>query len=94
MVENELESPQLIRAERSVAVHELWTGIQVRPDPYPVKAEASNQAQIGDHVRGAHRTEVGNERQKPGRAVDGEAIALNREPLRLSVGRRETEGNQ
>ncbi len=94
LVENEQELTQPVRIQRPVSVHELWTGEQVRPDPYTVEAEAPNQVQVGHQMRGAHRRKVRNERKKLGRAVDGEPIALYRELLCMSLVRRETEGNQ
>jgi len=93
LIENEQQSVQLIRTQRSIAVHELRPRVQIRPDPYAVEAEVSDQAQVGHHIRGAHCSEVRDEGQKPGRAVDRESIALNREPLSLSLNGREAQAD-
>ena len=94
LVENEQQPPQLILTQRAVAVYQLRTGIQVRPNPYAVEAKASNEMQIVDDIGSAHRAEVRDERQKLGRSVDGEAIALNGQLLRLRLDRTETQDNE
>jgi hypothetical protein len=48
--------------------------------------------QVLRHVGSAHRREVRNERQKSRGPVNGKTIALNRQLLRPSIGRTETDG--
>jgi hypothetical protein len=80
--------------QRAIAVHELRPGIQIWPDPDAVEAEASNQVQVDNDLRVAHRTEIRDERQKPGGAINRETVALNGELLSLGSSRTEAETNQ
>jgi hypothetical protein len=85
LVENEQQPLQLVGTERYVAVHQLRTCVEIRPDSYAVETKAADQLKIFADGQGAHRAEVTDERQKPGRSVDGKAIALNGQLLRLRV---------
>src|SRR2546425_1358202 len=86
-VENETKRRQALRAQRAVALHELHRPrVQVRPDAYAVKPFTADVLQVRRHVDRIHGCEIRDEGHEPGRPVDREPIALNRQTLRVSGG--------
>ncbi len=82
-VENGFQPRQALGLYRPVTIEE--PAIQIRPDPESVEAELSNRSQVGIDLWCIHRTEHRDERQKPRRPVDNEAISFDRETLRVGV---------